>query len=99
MILMAIVPIVREHQIGIERLQSLEELLDFLPFEWKEAGPKLLHHDFPSRRILEKITGAALRLQGPPAPGAKDDPTDVEILVFPGHFQQSPPTPNLDVIR
>ena len=80
-ILMTVVPVVREDEIRIGfLLQLLEDRLDVSAFVRKESISKLLGNDSRSTGAFEKQPGASSRFQLARAGGRKDDPIDVDGL-------------------
>src|ERR1700691_5212517 len=98
MILMCVLAVMGQNQIWRCFFQSLKEILDFFPFERKEAVPKIFDDDFPLLGLLQKqlcaIAGFALAFFA----GTENDPNDLQILVGRKQSQYGPAAADLNIV-
>jgi hypothetical protein len=81
MILVAIVPVVSQNEIGSDLLlQSLENRLDLRPLVREKAISKLLHDDSRPPRAFEKHRRAAPGFPFTGSRGRKDHPIELDGL-------------------
>src|SRR5262245_11114760 len=79
MILMTVVAIVCEHEVGAKRLERFEIRLDASALKREEAALELLDDNSLLLHPVEKRLRALFRLLGTRALGAEHDPHDLEI--------------------
>src|SRR5262245_2350623 len=96
MVLVAIVTVMREDEIRLERLQLLEERLDAFAVERKKTRAKFLDDDSRLRGAGHQFLRAHAGLPRSRACAAEHDPEDVEVVVIANQLQQRAAAPDLD---
>ena len=98
-VLVAVVARVREHEIGVDAFQILEDLLDSLADVRHERVPEPVDDDLGAGRARQEVLGARPRLALPVTVRAEHDPRDLEVGVVADQREDGAAATDLDVVR
>src|SRR5262249_32159982 len=99
MILMAIVAIVSEYDVGFEDcLDLLEIFLNLFCLDRKKAFPEPLDHDRPLRGARDECSRARSSLLGARALSAEHCPPDIQVSMIAHQLEQCSAAPDFDIV-
>src|SRR5580658_4077173 len=97
MVLMGILAVVREDEVGRDAFQLLESVLYLGAFKRHEAVPELLQ-DRPSQLATREQTGGAPRFLRANACGAEHHPVEDAPGILPGQPQDGSAATDFDIV-
>ncbi len=99
-VLMAIVAIVREYEVGLAAaFNPFKGLFDSGELSREKALSKLLNPHHTVLNAAKEMSGTSQGFLPPAGVGTKYDPLTLQIGIFTDELQQSAAAPNLDVVR
>src|SRR5258708_22710077 len=99
MILMAVLPVMREDHVRAKRTRDrLEIVLDLLPLKRKVTAPELLDDDLFLGNSAEECLRARARFTRAAALRAEHHPPDRQVLMIADQLEQRAAAANLDIV-